>query len=120
MEEEEKRKERNSEEEKNESVKGEREGGEEVHSERSCFYSLSFLAEAKDMLSSDGVCLLGQTASYSILLYCIVFCYIWISAKNNYIITVSVRQSGKHNNIMLKEPKMRVRAHTRTHAFNRT
>lgn len=36
---------------------------EEDHGERSCFYSLSFLAEAKDV-----VYLLGQTASYCILL----------------------------------------------------
>lgn len=74
MEEEEKIEERNREEVENEGVQREEEGGEEDHGERSCFYSLSFLAEAKDMLSTDGVYLLGQTASYCILLYCILLC----------------------------------------------
>lgn len=50
-------------------VRGEKEDGEAHHGERSCFYSLSFLAEAKD---TDGVYLLGQTASCCILLYCTV------------------------------------------------
>lgn len=53
-------------------VRGEKEDGEADHGERSCFYSLSFLAEAGDILGTDGVYLLGQTASYCILLYCTV------------------------------------------------
>lgn len=50
-------------------VRGEEEGGHEQHDGRSCFYSLSFLAEAKHTLSADGVYLLGQTALHCILLY---------------------------------------------------
>lgn len=75
MKEVEKRKERNRKEGRkgeNEGVRGEKEGGEEDHGERSCFYSLSFLAEAKETLSLDGVYLLGQTAFYCIPLYCAV------------------------------------------------
>lgn len=64
--------ERNREEEKWERVRGEEEEGEADHGERSCFYSLSFLAEAEDILSTDGVYLVGQAAFYCILLYCIL------------------------------------------------
>lgn len=57
---------------RNERVRGEEEEGEADHGERSCFYSLSFLAEAEDILSTDGVYLVGQAAFYCILLYCIL------------------------------------------------
>lgn len=112
-----KREERKSKEEENEGVRGVEEGGDEEHGERSCFYSLSFLAEAKDTLSTDGVYLLGQTVSdciplYCIVMYCIVLCYVLRSRYNMYIITVRAKQSGKHSNIMRKRSKW-VSAHVR-------
>lgn len=54
---------------RNERVRGEEEEGEADHGERSCFYSFSFLAEAEDILSTDGVYQVGQTDFYCILLY---------------------------------------------------
>lgn len=54
---------------RNERVRGEEEEGEADLGERSCFYSLSFLAEAKDVLSTDGVYQVGQTDFYCILLH---------------------------------------------------
>lgn len=52
----------------------EEEGGEEDHGERSCFYSLSFLAEAKATLSTVCVCvcLLGQTVLHCVLPCCVL------------------------------------------------
>lgn len=65
------------------------------------------------MLSTDSVYLLGQTASYCIVFYIIVFRG---STYNMYIITISVKQSGKQCNTTRKPPKMSERARTRTHA----
>lgn len=53
-------------------VRGEKEDGEADHGERSCFYSLSFLAEAEDIQSTDGVCLPGQTASCCTVSYSVI------------------------------------------------
>ncbi len=88
--------ERSRKEEKIEGVRGEGEEGEEDHSERSCFYSLSFLAEAKDMLSTDEMlCLLGQRASHCLLLYCIVL-YVMCGSLYITILLLSVRSHQKN------------------------
>lgn len=102
----------------NEGVRGEGERGEEDHGERSCFYSLLFLAEAKDTLSTDGVYLLGQTAFYCILLYCIVLCSVMCGCL--YIITtllLSVYSNQENTLIYCANSQRWVCAHThaRTH-----
>lgn len=59
-------------------------------------FILFYFAEAKDILSPDGVCLLGQPAFYYILLYCILLDHVWKSRYNMCIITLSVKNIKKN------------------------
>lgn len=106
------------EEEEAEGVRGEEEGGHEEHDGRSCFYSLSFLAEAKDKLGADGVSTgTDSTALYSVVLNCIVLCYVLRSRYDNMCIsTVSVKQSGgKHADIKQQPPSKEKRVSVHAH-----
>ena len=103
----------------------EEEGGEEDHGERSCFYSLSFLAEAKDTLSTVCVCVCvcvclcvsagtDNPPLCSAVLCCIVNTCVLMSVYNNYIITVSVKKAiGETLQDNAQTATRRVRAHAR-------
>lgn len=88
-----------------------------IMEEKSCFYSLSFLTEAKDALSSYTWCVSAGAGwlllySSSIVEYCILSC-VDVYIYNNCIITVSAQQSGKHSNIMRKDECARTFTHAR-------
>lgn len=103
-------------EEKWERVRGEEEEGEADHGERSCFYSLSFLAEAEDILSTDGVYLVGQAAFllYSLVLYSVTRGCLCIITT----LLLQLQSNKQHTNITRNRrvcAHMHARAHLTAH-----